>query len=277
MIKTFNQNGHIFFSIDELNVRYNHDNHFNFTPHLYLRMTNAVSNNIREKNLDLNCMPSLLPPQSSMCSFVNLQKKGAAKWGRIIKRGSLKRDNIDKREKLTLNRYGIRIWHIDYSLLYKLNSKIKWDNHIRFFHFLLIRDGLHTNVQRAKYAGISEECSFCHNFRETSQHLLWGCDHVMEFRNEITNNISNEFNFLKLVPNTPKDRILGYRFIGGDNFEFAFYTYINRFIWISKLKNNPLELRAFKNYLNHCLKIQLAAGIMTCLEMVNINNIWRQI
>ena len=139
---------------------------------------------------------------------------------------------------------------------------------------MIIRDGLHTNINRAKYAGVPEECSFCHNFRETSQHLLWGCDHVIELRNEIARNISHDFRFLNLVPNTPKDRILGYRFRGGDNFEFAFYTYINRYIWNTKHRGNPLDFQAFKNYLKSCLQIQAAAGVMTCLELLNINNIW---
>ena len=127
---------------------------------------------------------------------------------------------------------------------------------------------------RISFAGISENCTFCNRFRETTEHLLWSCDNVIEFRNEIRENLSQEVAFLNLVSNTPKDRILGYCYRGSDNFEFIFYMYVNRYIWLTKLKEGNLSILAFKNYLGQCLKIQKAAGVLTCLELIHINHLW---
>ena len=191
-----------------------------------------------------------------------------------IKRGSLKIKNIEDRQRKTLDRYGIRFWNIDYECLYKLYSSIKYDNQIKFFVYLIHREGLHTNINRAKYTDTSENCTFCNNFRETTEHLLWSCNIVIDFRIAVNDSLGPEFNFLKHVSNTSKDRVLGYCWRGSDVFDFVFYTYINRFIWLCKIKKNVPELNGFKNYLNTCLKIQKSAGILTCLELLNIDSIW---
>ena len=161
--------------------------------------------------------------------------------------------------------------------LYALNISIRYDNVLRFFHYLILRDGLHTNIHRSKYAGVSENCQFCNLTRESSIHLFWDCHLVIDFRHRVNSRISNEFNFLKLIPNTAKDRILGYRFKEADNFSFIFYTYLNRYIWITKLKEFNLSFDAFKNYLNKNLIIQKKAKSLTCLEHLNISNIWNVI
>ena len=111
-------------------------------------------------------------------------------------------------------------------------------------------------------------------YRETAEHLLWSCKKVIEFRNTINSNLSNYFNFLKHVPNTSKCRILCQSQRGSDNFDFLFYTYVNRFIWISKIKKSDPDLLGFKNYLGQCLKIQKSAGVLTCLELLDIDSIW---
>ena len=147
-----------------------------------------------------------------MHSYIHLQKKGASKICKIVKNDKLNTSNIEKRQTLTLNRYRIRTNTVQFKRLYILNKSIKFDNSIRFFHFLLLREGLHTNVHRSYYAGVSDMCTFCNNEREYSIHMLWDCNVITNFRNQVNNSISNTFRFLRLVPFTPKDRILGYRF-----------------------------------------------------------------
>ena len=120
-------------------------------------------------------------------------------------------------------------------------------------------------------------CQFCNLFRETSIHMFWDCHKVTDFRNLVTNRISNEFNFLKLVPNTPKDRILGYKFKDADDFGFVFYLYLNRYIWITKLKEFTLSFDAFRNYIKKNLIIQKKAQSLKCLDNLNINNLWNAI
>ena len=50
--------------------------------------------------------------------------------------------------------------------------------------------------------------------------------------------------------------------------------YIARYVWITKLRGNDLDLQGFKNYINNMLKIQMKAAILTCFEMVNIEHLW---
>ena len=142
------------------------------------------------------------------------------------------------------------------------------------FFYLILRDGLHTNIHRSKYTDVPDSCTFCAIFRETLEHMLWSCDKVIDFRNEINNNLSQGFQFLKHVANTSKDRVLGYCNRGSDNFDFIFYLYICRYIWITRCKEGTLDLIGFKNYLNQCLKIQKSAKILTCLELLDIDHIW---
>ena len=104
--------------------------------------------------------------------------------------------------------------------------------------------------------------------------MLWDCQHVINFRQNINDNIGQDFSFLKLVPNNMKSRILGYSFKGSDNFEFVFYMYVNRFIWLAKLRGMIPTLAPFKTYLKQNLLIQLKANILTCMELLDINNIW---
>ena len=139
---------------------------------------------------------------------------------------------------------------------------------------MILRDNLHTNIHRAHYTGISNLCTFCNIFRETVAHLLWDCHVVRAFRTDVNNALTNNFFFLKLIPNTGKDRILGNRFSNADNFGFIFYTYVSRFVWITKLRQTDLDLNNFKNYINNALKIQKSAGILTCLENLDIDNLW---
>ena len=146
---------------------------------------------------------------------------------------------------------------------------------IRWHHYLILRDNLNTNTHSVHYRGGTDQCTFCNRERETTDHLLWRCDIVKDFRQRIADNINNEFSFLNLVPNTPKSRILGYTYKGSDNFEFIFYQYINRFIWLSKHRQGWPNIHHFKNYINERLAIQKEAGILTCLELLHLDYLWR--
>ena len=261
-----------FFSKDEIIHRHNFDGTFHLSDLLFQRIKNAISNTFQANNITGSSIPKRGPIQNAMHSFVHIQKKGASKICKIIKNDKLNTTNIEKRQTLTLDRYRIRTNTIQYKKLYKLNKTISFDNSIRFYHFLLLRDGLHTNVHRSHYAGISDMCTFCNQSREYSIHMLWDCPIVCTFRNEINNAISQNFRNLKLVPFTPKDRILGYRFNNADCIEFVFYTYVNRYIWLSKLRQTNPTLLAFKNYLKTMTDIQKKANVLTCLD--NIDNLW---
>ena len=274
VIKSLVGNTCNFYTIAELNIRYNYDNSFIISPDLYIRITNAINYVVNTKFLEASHFRIKGPLQNPLNSFINIQKKGASIWSRIIKRGSLKIKNIEDRQRKTLDRYGIRIWNVDYEHLYQLNASIKYDNQIKFYFYLVLRDGLHTNIHRSKYTNTVDTCTFCNNFRETSEHLLWSCDNVISFRNEVNNNLAQGFYFLKHIANTAKDRILGHCHRGTDNFDFIFYLYLSRYIWISRCKEVLPELQGFKNYLNLCLKIQKSAKILTCLELLDLDNIW---
>ena len=57
--------------------------------------------------------------------------------------------------------------------------------------------------------------------------------------------------------------------------DFVFYTYLCRYIWVTKIKQTDLDLIGFKNYLHQCLKIQKSANVLSCLELINIDSMWR--
>ena len=146
LIKGFNGNIPIYFTIAELNFRYNYDASIIISPQLYIRITNAVNYMINTKLAMYDSFVHKAPLQSPLNSFINIQKKGASMWSKIIKRGNLKIKNIEDRQRKVAERYGIRIWNIDFSHLYNICSNIKYDNQIKFFYYLIIREGLHTNI-----------------------------------------------------------------------------------------------------------------------------------
>ena len=274
IINGYTNNTFTFHSKERLEQIYNIDN---IPDNIYFKMTTAVTNFCTTQNIKPDNLPDLeeRPFMSLALKLLTLQYKGCSKWVYILKKSKFNKTNIEKRETQCETRYGIRHRQMKWTYLYKLNSSIKYDNTIRWHHYLILRDNLNTNTHSVHYRGGTDLCTFCDRERETTDHLLWRCDIVKDFRQRIADNINNEFSFLNLVPNTPKSRILGYTYRGSDNFEFIFYQYINRFIWLSKHRQGWPNIHHFKNYVNERLAIQKEAGILTCLELLHLDYLWR--
>ena len=157
-----------------------------------------------------------------------------------------------------------------------MNNKIKFCNSLKFFHLLILKNNLETNTRSVHYRSPTDQCTFCNRERETNLHLLWECDLVKIFRAELINEISNnQLKFLiNRTPNTAKARILGTHFNKPDNFAFVFFLSLNRYIWLTKLREGVLNTIAFKNHFNAFVSLQKSAKILTCLNIFNQDTFW---
>ena len=211
-------------------------------------------------------------------SFGLLQLKGCNRWSKLLKYSKLNNQNIVKRERKWEDRMGIRNRSINWKKIYRINEQIKFCNTLRFFHLILIKDNIETNTRSVHYRSPSDLCTFCNRERETSYHLFWNCDIVRNFRNEVFNSIANH-NFkiaLNSVPNNAKSRIIGTHAIKADNFAFVFFLCLNRYLWITKLREGQPNIIAFKNHFNSFAKLQMSAKILRCFRNLKCSRAWQR-
>ena len=122
--------------------------------------------------------------------YINLQKKGCKKWVRTFKNNLINTSNIRLREIKWETRLNFNQGRINWNGLYRLNMSIKYDNNVKFFHKLLLRDSLQTRSKTSNYRGETDICGFCNLERETNFHLFWGCQIVTNLRNEARNSLN---------------------------------------------------------------------------------------
>ena len=164
------------------------NNHPIFLEHedLFGRIIDAISNTLDEKNVDMSSFyKDCNIPATTLSNFVNLQRKGCSKWSKTIKKATLSDKNIKAREIKWENRLGMRAGRIDWKHLYCLNANMSFCNHLRFFHICIVKDNLETNTRSVHYRSHTENCTFCNLLPETCLHMLWDCNVVKTFRQEI--------------------------------------------------------------------------------------------
>ena len=260
---------------NDFNDRYRDVVHFDLN--FYNKIINSIAYAIENNNLNAThflCL-SLNNYMPAITSFSGLQHKGCNIYSKLNKKSKINLDNIKNREQKWLNRLGLPDNAIDWQKLYNLNASITFDNHLKFFNILVLKDNLETNTRQVYYRTDSNMCTFCNQAPETTLHLLWSCSKVTSFRREISRNIGNDFYFLNNVPNLPRFRLLGVGFSDSDSLKFIFYLSIYRYIWLTKHFEGDLNLQAFKNHFSSFINIQTGAEHLTCLEDLDFSNLWR--
>ena len=94
-------------------------------------------------------------------------------------------ENIVKREGKWHDKLNLNLGLINWDQLYKLNISLNYDNNLKFFHFLILKFNLFTNDQAHHARGGLDLCYFCQNVREDTYHLLYECNIVFNFYNEV--------------------------------------------------------------------------------------------
>ena len=181
-----------------------------------------------------------------------------------------------KRQVKWESRLGARTGRIDWENIHALNSNISYCNNLGFFNLLVVKDNLETNTRSVHYRSPDNLCTFCKLLPETCLHLLWDCTKVRKFRLEANNilkygPLKNEIN---LIPNTAKSRLLGNNFKNVANFPFIFLLLMNRYIWLTKLRENELSPNAFKNFSLSFLKLHKLAKSINCFKNLDLEDIW---
>ena len=275
-MKGYDENNQILFHTnEEMRERYDE---FIVNDNFYNRVITAIKSGLQRLNItheDIYTENNYVHGPA-LTSFINLQKKGCNRWSRLIKLSKLNNFNVSKRERKWEERLGIQNFEINWPKLYKLNEQIKFCNHLRFFHFLILKGNLETNTRSVNYRTATDQCTFCNRERETNDHLLWNCVKVREFRSNVHNAISNHPRKISLqsVPNTCMDRVLGTFTTKADNFPFMFYLTLNRYIWLTKLREGELNILAFKNHFDSFFKIQKSARVVECVSTLDLNTFW---
>ena len=270
-----NDNDFVYFTRDEMRAKYPE---FNVSILQYERIILAIKrcfiiNHINTSHVYNDSHPMHGP---ALSSFAMLQSSGCNRWSKLLKYSKINKNNIVKRERKWEDRMGIRNRRLNWSKLYRLNEKIKFCNTLRFFHLLILKGNLETNTRSVHYRSPTELCTFCNRERETNLHLLWDCNSVTTFRQNVVNEISNSplKHIITNTPNTPKARILGTHFKKPDDFAFIFFLSLNRYIWLTKLREGNLNLVSFKNHFNAFVKLQKSAKILSCINNYNEDNFW---
>lgn len=71
--------------------------------------------------------------------------------------------------------------------LFKKINKISMSTKLRFFQFRVLSKSLITNVRVAKWDPlVSENCTFCHQYKETVVHLLFECNFARKIWTALT-------------------------------------------------------------------------------------------
>ena len=106
--------------------------------------------------------------------------------------------------------------------------------------------------------------------------MLWECDKVQTLRREIQNNMKRGPVKTQLgkIPHTAKARLLGTNCKESDSIDFVFLVLINRYIWITKLRENTLNLQAFKGFYKNFMFIQKEARILKSIKDIEVSDIW---
>ena len=263
-------------SHNDFNMRYRND--VRFDANFYNKITSSITNMIENFNLKYDDFInlSLCHNMPAIQTFAGLQHKGCNVWSKIYKKSKYKFDNIKIREAKWHTRLNMPEGAIDWKQIYHLNSTIKFDNHLKFFNLLVIKDNLETNTRQVHYRVDSNLCTFCNQEPESTIHLLWNCPLVRTLRREISRNIADNYYFLNNnIPNLPRYRILFHGIRDSDSLKFVFYLNLNRYIWLTKHHGGILNFEAFKNFIGSFIKIQKNAEILTCIEDMEPEDLWR--
>ena len=141
----------------------------------YSNLKTAIQNAINNFGTPGISLTYTTPFRPIVVEYLNKQKKGCSFWSNSFRTEKNKTVNIRVRELKWENLLALQEGIIDWSLLYKLNMTITYENSYRFFHYQVLRCNLNTKSRSVNFRDVNDRCTFCFNERETNIHLLYEC------------------------------------------------------------------------------------------------------
>ena len=128
-----------------------------------------------------------------------------------------------------------------------MNSKISFNNELKWLQYRIIRNSLQTNYITSHFIpGITPFCQFCDQAEEKLSHLFWHCSVVKEL-------IYSAYDYVQRLglnlDLTMKEFLFGDASVTFDHPKNYLALLTKRFIWQTKFKtNNTLNLNGLKNF-----------------------------
>ena len=259
-----------FLTGNEIEQRYN----IRINQQTLLRIQLGLKNGLNRFGFRGEHLPDNEMVRPAIDNYVNFQKKGCRKWVRTFKNNLLNTSNIRLREIKWETRLNFNQGRINWNGLYKLNIGIKFDNNVKFFHKLLLRDSLQTKSKTSNYREENDICGFCNNARETNYHLFWECQVVANLRLNAKNALNAHYAIDNEIFTDFRYFGFGQKFECADTWGFLFCIDFLKYIWYGKFLEYNINLVAFKRYLNRFLVIQKGAKILKSVSNMNVNQLW---
>ena len=194
-----------------------------------------------------------LPFQPLLISIVTSVKSGCSKYYRLLRRKACLNTNLCSRENKWHQELGYSLSREYWNRTYKLTSEFSNDNRMKWLQFQINRNSVFTNYKIHKFnRQVAPTCTFCIQGQpdtpnlELVSHLFVNCDAVNGLWTGIRDWLCS------LGFNLPIDKtviLFGWHdqpFTSVINYIILTVKY---YIWVSRLQNQILNLKAYKKYL----------------------------
>ena len=214
----------------------------------YIELRYIITEGLRKYNIFLSSLNICFPCKPTLVSILMMYEKGCNFWSKILKKKKLRVNTFHQKERNWECFLNLNTSHVPtpWFLYYHFNTRINFDNKIKWLNYQIVRGTLKTNRIICKFIPeISEKCSFCNNDVETISHLFWDCPISSAFINSV-------FLSLRNWPGFDRD-FTSNSFIFGNLNEFPsspmnfLSLYLKHYIWVSRCKKTSPELTGFLN------------------------------
>ena len=206
------------------------------------------------RKLNFNIHTSTIHPeprQPLLISLLSVQKKGCRTFYDCLMSKQFLNTGTGSVENKWHTELGTLLSVHSWDHFYKMQSKIKFFNDIKWLQYRILHHSLKTNYVVSKFINdMNPDCTFCKANPETISHLFFFCPLVLNFWEVIKNTFSN---FDVEINITASKILFGDLKHSADSRNNMIILFGKMFIWKQKYEKSILNIVAFKNYLMHAL------------------------
>ena len=206
------------------------------------------------RKLNFNIHTSTIHPeprQPLLISLLSVQKKGCRTFYDCLMSKQFLNTGTGSVENKWHTELGTLLSVHSWDHFYKMQSKIKFFNDIKWLQYRILHHSLKTNYVVSKFINdVNPDCTFCKANPETISHLFFFCPLVVNFWEVIKNTFSN---FDVEINITASKIFFSDLKHSADSRNNMLILFAKMFIWKQKFEKKDLNIIAFKIYSMHTL------------------------